>query len=105
MTALFRVFAGRTPSDPQKGNGEPVPCDCGTSDISSLHVLIECSLMNVQRRPLLEGLPAGTTLTPALSIQQRYTALFVKLIRAPGLGRREKLTYDGDAPECSSGSE
>ena len=102
--AVFRIFAGRTPSDPNQG-AEKIPCDCGVSDISSQHLLMECPQLDEPRKRLVGRLPADTVLTPSLAIQKQFTAHFVKFIRETGLGARAKLKLDQNMPNSVAGSD
>ena len=90
--AVLRIFAGRTPSDPYQGV-DPDECECGTDDLSSLHLLTECPLLAEARQPILERLPAGVSLSPSLAIEPRYTRLFANFAKSTGLGIRASLRY------------
>ena len=97
--AVLRIFAGRTPSDPYQGV-EPTECGCSMDTISSLHLLTECPLLAEARKPILERLPEGVTLSPSLAIEPRYTRLFANFAKSTGLGVRTSLRYS-DYPTSS----
>jgi ribonuclease HI len=102
--AVFKIFAGRTPSDPYQGE-EKIPCDCGASDISSQHLLMECPQLDEPRKRLVERLPAEITLTPSLAIQKQFTAHFVRFIRETGLGARATIKLNQNAPDSVADSD
>jgi ribonuclease HI len=61
--ALWRLYAGRTPSDRDPGadhDKDPEPCDCGESYVSSAHILLECRLFSRTRSRMLQKAPDVT---------------------------------------------
>jgi ribonuclease HI len=92
--ALWRLYAGRTPSDRDPGadhDKNREPCDCGASFVSSAHILLECRLFYRARMRMLQKAPNTTisnTLHPA------HAPAVVEFLRTTRLGYTVNLTTD-----------
>jgi ribonuclease HI len=105
--ALWRLYAGRTPSDRDPGadhNKDPAPCDCGEAFLSSTHILLECRLFRRTRARILQKAP-NTTISNVL--QPAHTPAVAQFLRTMRLGYTADLTTDdrkgGDEEEGGRG--
>jgi hypothetical protein len=92
--ALWRLYAGRTPSDRDPGadhDRDPAPCDCGEAFLSSTHILLECRLFRRARARMLQKAP-NTTISNVL--QPAHTPAVVEFLRTTRLGYTADLTTD-----------
>jgi hypothetical protein len=88
--ALWRLHAGRTPSDRDPGadhDKDPEPCDCGESFISSAHILTEC----VVHRPRTRMLQQAPEVTVSSVSSPSHAPAVLEFLRTTGLGYTRAL--------------
>jgi ribonuclease HI len=96
--ALWRLYAGRMPSDRDPGadhDKDPEPCDCGESFASSAHILLECRLFSRACARMLQKAP-DVTVTSIL--HPTHLPAVMEFMKTTGLGYTGKL-YGGDGEE------
>jgi ribonuclease HI len=102
--ALWRLYAGRTPSDRDPGadhDRDPEPCDCGESFASSAHILLECRLFSRARARMLQKAPDITVMS---ILRPAHVPAVMEFMKTTGLGYTGKL-YGGDGGDGDDGGE
>jgi ribonuclease HI len=92
--ALWRLYAGRTPSDRDPGadhDKEPEPCDCGESFTSSAHILLECRLFLRTRARMLQKAP---DITVSSILGPTHMPAVMEFMKTTGLGYKSDLRAD-----------
>jgi hypothetical protein len=95
--ALWRLYAGRTPSDRDPGadhNKGPEPCDCGEAFVSSAHILLECRLFLRPRSRMIQKAP---DLAISSILRATHTPAVVEFMNTTGLGYTRNLHADSEA--------
>ena len=93
--AFFRIYCGRSYSDPLPGQ-DPVRCQCNDSDLSSDHLLGQCTLFERSRYLLLKGTANTPILTKELILDRTWGPATRTLAQKIGLGFKEELNWDAD---------
>jgi hypothetical protein len=96
--ALWRLYAGRTPTDRNPGADhakDPEPCNCGESFASSAHILLECRLFSRARARILQKAPEVTV---SSVLHPTHVPAVMEFMKTTGLGYTGKL-YGRDGRE------
>jgi hypothetical protein len=103
--ALWRLYAGRTPSDRDPGadhNTDPEPCDCSEGFISSAQIFLECRLF---LRPRSRMIPKALEIAISSILRATHTPAVLEFMKTTGLGYTRNLHADSEADKNEEGKE